>query len=255
MHTQRASNSVEFDFDVAFDPDDYLYFYQDRLSRQCTDNEIAFLIRELNLQTPARILDLACGHGRHANGLAKRGHSVTGIDRSDGFLKLARTHAAQIGVGPAYIQSDMREIDFHEEFDAAIILFTSFGFLSEDDNFRVLQKVASALKPAGMLCFDILNRDVLLARLDKYCVKKIGADLMIDRYSFDFCNSRLFNKRITIRGGKRSDRPYSMRVYNFSEIQDNLNLAGLKISKIYGNWDSEPFKPNSEHMIIIAQKE
>ena len=61
--TNRQEKLPEFDFDAAFEPDDYMYFYKEKLSDRHTSTEIKFLIKELALDSPAKILDLACGHG------------------------------------------------------------------------------------------------------------------------------------------------------------------------------------------------
>jgi SAM-dependent methyltransferase len=56
------------------------------------------------------VLDVPCGHGRIANGLAARGASATGLDASPLFLERARTDAAARGVKVEYIQADMRNL-------------------------------------------------------------------------------------------------------------------------------------------------
>lgn len=63
----------QFDFDAVFRADDYLYFYGDSLKDEYTEQEVEFLVRELGIRKRMSILDLACGHGRHANRLAARG--------------------------------------------------------------------------------------------------------------------------------------------------------------------------------------
>lgn len=80
---------VKFDFKEVFNPEEYLYFYQEALSSERKQKEIDFLVKYTKLDKPLKILDLACGHGRHANTFASLGHSVTGIDVTKGFLELA----------------------------------------------------------------------------------------------------------------------------------------------------------------------
>lgn len=104
-------------------------------------------MRELELDKPMKILDLACGHGRHANRLAELGHSVTGVDITSGFLEIAKKDAQERGVSVEYVQGDMREISFKEEFDRVLLLFTAFGYFEDEENFKVLENVAQALKP------------------------------------------------------------------------------------------------------------
>jgi SAM-dependent methyltransferase len=253
--TNKKSDKSMFDFDAVFEPDDYLYFYEDWLTEERTRKETEFLAKELELDTPMKILDLACGYGRHANRLAELGHNVTGVDITKGFLKIAKDDAKKKGVSIEYIQKDMREITFKEEFDRVLLLFTSFGFFEDEDNLKVLKNVASALKLGGLFCFDTFNRDVFLKAFLPYIVVEKGDDLMIDRNIFDSATGRIYNKRIVIRNGKRKDKPFFIRLYNPTEIRDLLSRAGMKISKIYSGWDAKPFTSDSRRMIIIAKRE
>ena len=253
--SKRKYNKPEFDFEAVFEPDDYLYFYEDALTQERTKREIEFLVRELEFDKPMKILDLACGHGRHANRLAELGHNVTGADITQGFLKIAKSDAKKKGITVEYIQKHMREISFKEEFDRVILLFTSFGYFDDEDNLKVLKNVASALKPRGLFCFDTFNRDVFLKHFLPYIVVEKGNDLMIDRNTFNSATGRLYNKRIVIRKGKRKDKPFFVRLYNPTEIGDLLNRVGLRIYKMYGDWDSGPFTNESKRMIIISKKE
>ena len=83
-----------FDLNEVFEVDDYLYFYSESLTDERTDSEVTALINLLELQAPMKILDLACGYGRHANRLASLGHQVIGVDLVPGFLDIARKAAA-----------------------------------------------------------------------------------------------------------------------------------------------------------------
>ena len=202
-----------------------------------------------------RILDLACGHGRHAIGLAALGYNVTGIDINQGFLEVARKDARNKGLSIKFICRDMREIKFKQEFDRVLLLFTSFGYFVDEDNLKVLENIANALKPEGLFCFDTFNRDVFLKNFLPYIVLEKGNDLMIDRNTFDSATGRVYNKRIVIRNGKRRDKPFFVRLYNPTEIRDLLRKVRLTILKIYGDWDAKPITTDSRRMIIIAKKE
>ncbi len=84
---------VEFDCAAVFDVDDYLYFYSESLTDERTEKEVNALIKLLALDRPKKILDLACGYGRHTNRLAVMGHTMTGVDITPGFLEIARRDA------------------------------------------------------------------------------------------------------------------------------------------------------------------
>jgi hypothetical protein len=52
----------------------------------------------------------------------------------------------------------------------------------------------------------------------------------------------------------RKDKPFSVRLYNPSEIKNMLTAAGLQLSKIYSGYDGEPISTESRRMVIIAKK-
>jgi SAM-dependent methyltransferase len=242
-----------FDLDAVFEVDDYLYFYEDDLTDERSEAEVALLVRLLDLETPQKILDLACGFGRHANRLARLGHSVTGVDWMPGFLDLARQQAAAWGVTVDYRQGDMRRIALVEDFDRVLLFFTSFGYFDDDENARVLRNMARALKPGGRLGIDLPNRDVIALDPPGCSVIDKGGDLMINRLSFDPLTARFHNERIVVRHGQRKDKPFSIRMYSPAEIGDLLRDAGLEDIQCFDG-GGEPLAPDARRMIVTAQK-
>src|SRR4030043_1648229 len=112
MVGEHITEPKDFDCAAVFDIDDYLYFYSEALTDERTDMEVNALVRLLELDQPKKILDLACGFGRHKNRLAVMGHKMTGIDLTEGFLKLARQDAVARGVQVNYQQGDMRQLKY-----------------------------------------------------------------------------------------------------------------------------------------------
>src|SRR5512140_1801050 len=103
-----TSDKALFDLQAVFEVDDYMFVYQDDLTEERSQAEIATWVELLDLHSPLKILDLACGFGRHANRLAALGHAVMGMDITPGFLDIARREAEQMGVQVEYRQADMR---------------------------------------------------------------------------------------------------------------------------------------------------
>ncbi len=251
--SQSTLSQAPFDLSAVFEVDDYMYFYRDDLTDERSEAEVASLVKLLELDPPMRILDLACGFGRHANRLAALGHAVTGVDLTPGFLEIAQSKAAEMGVHVDYRQGDMRHISFREEFDRVLLLFTSFGYFEDDENVQVMDNMARALKPGGLLRLDIPNRDVVVKALPATEVVDKGNDLMINRLSFDTLTGRFHNRRIVLRDGVRKDKPFSIRLYNPTEIRDLLGRAGLEVHKM-SSYDGQPLSADSRGMVIVARK-
>ena len=243
-----------FDFEAVFEVDDYMYFYSDILTDEMAEYQVDSLVSYLELDSPKKILDMACGFGRHANRLAVLGHRVVGIDISTGFLEIARRTASELKVKVEYRQVDIREIKFEDEFDRVLLLFTSFGYFEDAENLVVLENAARALKAGGLLVFDTHNRDVFLNSFRPHHVTEKDGNLMIDRISFDTDTGRMYNDRIIIRDSVRKDMRFFVRLYNPSEIRALLDFAGLDLYRLYGDWDGSPVSSESRRMIIIARK-
>lgn len=246
----------DIDWKKVFEVDDYLYFYEDTmLTAERTRREVNFIEDELELSSSGKLLDLACGHGRHCSLLADIGYTnVVGVDINENFLKIARENSPKKGSTPKYIQADMRELSFENEFEWILLLFSSFGYFSVRENKRVLYNIEKALKPGGVFCLDVTNRDGLLRNFLPYIVTEKNDDLMIDRNRFDSSTGRLHNRRVIIRDGERKDKPFSMKIYSFSELRTLLQEVGLEIKKTYGSWERDTFDKDSKRMIIVAQK-
>ena len=248
------NQQIEFDYDAVFEVDDYLYFYSEVLTDERTEAEVSALVALLGLAQPLKILDLACGFGRHTNRLAAKGHSMTGVDLTAGFLEIARRDAKQMHLSVNYQQADMRKIAFADEFDYVLMLFTAFGYFSDAENLQVLLNACKALVTGGRLVFDVLNRDMFLKTMLPFIVSEKEGNLMIERMSFDCLNGRSINKRIVIRDGVRKEKPFSIRLYNPNEIQSLLAQVGLVLEHLYADWQGSEITPESRRMVVIARK-
>ena len=134
---------------VNFFGDDYLNIYRHTFTAERTEKEVAFAERQLGLKAGARVLDLCCGPGRHSVLLAKRGYRVTGLDLSQPYLDLAQRAATDSKVAFDTVSADMREIPFNDYFDAAINMYSSFGYLESEAEDLESPRVHLTIAQAG----------------------------------------------------------------------------------------------------------
>lgn len=212
------------------------------------------MIRKLNIKKGEKILDLACGHGRHSIKLKERGYDVIGVDINEKFLEVAREQAEEKSLDIEFRREDMRDLEYEEEFDIVLLIFTSFGYFYDKDNFEVLKKIYRALKPGGLFCLDIPNRDAVMRNWREHEVTEREDGLMVDRNSFDVDTGRILTERIILKGDERSDQEYWIRIYSFTEIREKLKDAGFEIHSAFGNWKGENLSTENSRMITIAKK-
>ncbi|MCH7970622.1 MAG: class I SAM-dependent methyltransferase [Chloroflexi bacterium] len=222
-----------------------------------TAQEAEFVVSALALRPGDRVLDLACGQGRHAVLLAKRGIDVTGQDQSAEYLQDARAAAERHGVDLPLVNSDMRTIPFEGQFDAVISMFTSFGYFeSEADNRQVLAEISKALKPDGHVLIDLVNREWVIAN-NQPTERRENSDgtVVLERRELNLQTSR---NHVTFtfvdRNGKRRESVgHQIRLYTLTEIIQMMAGAGLTYVRVYGGFDSEPYTPSTRRMIVIAR--
>ena len=124
-----------------------------------TAREVDFAVEVLQLRGRERVLDLACGFGRHALELARRGYPVVGVDITPEYVDEARKRAAAERLEAEFIRADLREVSFHDEFDVVLNLADgAIGYLeAEQENLKIFDVIASALRPGGRHLMGICN--------------------------------------------------------------------------------------------------
>lgn len=129
-----------------------------------TGAEVDRALRIARPQEGARVLDLACGCGRHALELVRRGFAVVGADISRELLEIGRRDAATEELEVEFVESDLRELEYEAEFDLVLNLNDgAVGYLETDEeNRRIFESVARSLRPGGRNLIQVPN--VLYAR-------------------------------------------------------------------------------------------
>jgi len=228
--------------------DEYLQLYAHRDEEEA-EGHLALVERLFAGEPQGRILDLACGAGRHSAALRRRGHRAFGIDLS--LTLLAQRPRGVVTAG------DMRRLPFAAGvFDWVLNFFTSFGYFeTERENFRVLEEVVRVLAPQGRFLIDLMNLDSTLAHLREYERREEGERRVEIRRSWDPVQRRL-DKRIRLASPGREPRTFleSVRAYTRDEVVIGMRWAGLEVTDIFGNFAGERYGPDSERLILIARK-
>jgi SAM-dependent methyltransferase len=242
---------------VAFFDDDYLKIYLPTLTEERTRLETDFLESALAPQAGAAVLDLACGVGRHALDMARRGYRVTGVDFNARYLERAAADAKARGLAVTWTHADMREIDADAEFEGAYSFFTSFGYFSDVENERVIERVARALKPGGRFVLDMVNRDWLLTHPhQRTWTQRDDGALLMEETDLDLVRSRVIARQILIaqEGGARVTKEYELRAYTAAELGALLERHGLEVRDVWGGADRSPYSIESRRLVLLAEK-
>jgi len=240
-----------------FASDEYLSVYSHRNSQDAA--QLLKLIFSNILLPPKeprkiKVLDSACGCGRHASLLARMDFSVFGFDLSKQLLEIASNQNKKENLHINYLRADLRKIPFSTKFDLILSLFTSFGYFKTDsENFAIVKFASDNIHPKGYFVLDYLNPDFVKNNLVAKSERIIGSKTIIEKR--EITNNRV-EKEITIIGGNFSNRYFeSVRLYSDKEILSFFKLFGFSPVHKYGNYSGAKFlEDSSERMIIIFKK-
>jgi len=237
-------------FSEWFDSPYYHILYQNR-----DDKEAEFFLSNLitffKAKREWKIIDLACGKGRHAIFLNSLGYDVTGIDLSSKSIAIAKKSENE---NLHFEVQDLRHLKFKEKFDIALNLFTSFGyFRSKEEDAIVIKNIHHILKPKGFVLIDFMNTGVVLRNLVAKENKLVcGIHFQISKKkengfivkNIHFCD-------------KNKEYEYSEKVQTLSssDFEKLLTDHGFSILNLFGNYKLDEFRSeSSERLIILAQK-
>jgi len=239
---------------VAFFDDDYLRIYRPTFTEERTRDEAEFIAAALALPPRTELLDLACGFGRHAVAMARRGFRVTGVDFNARYLEIAREEARAAGVEVRWVVGDMRALAFERAFDGVYSYFTSFGYFSDLENEGVLAGIARVLRPGGRFLIDLANRDWLLTHpQQRTWNQRADGTLLMEEVTLDLRTSRVVSRQTLIDSqGPRVEKEFDMRAYTCAELTALLAREGLALDEVWGGPDRCAYSTESRRLIMAA---
>lgn len=226
-----------------------------------TVNQTDFIIKTLKLEKGARILDLACGYGRHSLELARRGFEVVGADITPAYVEDANKTAAAEKLNARFILSDIRDVSFENEFDAVLNLADgAVGYLENDaENEKIFDVIAKALKPGGKSLIDIMSADYA----DRHYPLKLwdAGEKMLTLSCFEWDkNARvlLYGQR-DIAYGEQLGKPefdsgFPTRLYGAEEMKKLLAARGLGVFAFFSDYYGKAASADDLQLMICSEK-
>lgn len=232
---------------------DFVYKSKDL---ETTLDETYFIEESLGLGPGSSILDVPCGAGRISIELARRGYAVTGIDLSTELLELAQSKARELKLDINWLEMDMRNLPWNEQFDGAVCFWSSFGYFNEAGNANFLQHVSRSLKTGASF---ILDTPLIETRLPEMESQErvwwpVGELLALEERTFDHETSRIESEWTFIKDGQIEKKILSQRLYTYLELVTLLEKAGFGNHQAYASIDWEPFGLGSTWLYLTTTK-
>ena len=233
-----------------FDSPYYHTLYKNRDEKEAQvfiDN----LIDYLQIPKGSKLIDIACGKGRHAKYFNKKGMDVVGVDLSQNSINTAKKDENK---NLQFSVHDMRENYQENAFDVVTNLFTSFGYFENNkDEQKAINAMANNLKKEGILIIDFMNVKKVIANL------VLNEQKTINNIQFDITRQvkdGFILKDIRITDGKEEQQfQEKVKAITLADYSEFITNAGLKIIDIFGNYKLDNFDEKiSDRLILICKK-
>ena len=231
-----------------FDTPYYKLLYRNRNedeARLFIDN----ILKKINIEPNSKILDLACGTGRHSIYLSKKGFDVVGIDKSKKNIITAKENENKKLI---FFQQEMTK-DINIQFNAIFNFFTSFGYVDHKYNYDTIENISKNLKKGGLFIIDFLNQKIVRKNIVEYEEKNIeNINFNIHRY----IENNYIIKEISFKHNKtKYNFKERVMLLDLKDFENYFNKNDLKIIDIYGNYKLSSFDINkSPRLILISKK-
>jgi ubiquinone/menaquinone biosynthesis C-methylase UbiE len=226
--------------------EEYLRLYPHRDDHEA-ERAVALITRTVPFEPGWRVLDVACGAGRHARAFQAAGARCTGLDLSATLLRLAQ----QVTDAPL-VRADMRALPIRAgSMDLTVNLFTSFGYFEQDaEHTAALGEMIATVRPGGWFVIDFLNSEAVRRQLvPEENLELSGSTIRVSRSVSP--DGRYVCKTIKSPTGKRFRE--RVRLFEPEQMSSMLESAGVVVRFRFGDYDAAPLTAQAPRTILIGQ--
>jgi len=207
------------------------------------------------------LLDLGCGPGIYAEEFHKNGYNVTGLDFSQRSISYAKNSANEKNLPITYYQRNYLLMDFKEKFDLITLIYCDFGVLSTEDRANLLKKIYIALKPDGLLIFDVFTphqytgieecKNWEYAENGFFSAEPYLCLNSLYRYDEQntFCRQHIIMTQQNVKYINVWEHTFTK-----DELMQDLSSAGFTVESFYGNIDGANYSDTGKGICVIAKK-
>jgi cyclopropane fatty-acyl-phospholipid synthase-like methyltransferase len=243
-----SANTVNSWFDTWFDSKYYHILYKERDDVDA-QKFINHLVHYLNVEPNAKVLDIACGRGRHALHLHQLGYDVTGIDLSENSINFAKQYETK---GLRFLTQDKR-VPLNETFDLVLNLFTSFGYFDNDnEHITFLKAIKAQVNEMGLAVIDFLNANYVKNNIIPEEIKVIeGIEFHIKRY---FEDNKIIKDIAFEDQGEKFHFQEKVQAYELEDFEKLFESSDLYLLETFGDYNlNKYYKQTSDRLVMIIK--
>jgi ubiquinone/menaquinone biosynthesis C-methylase UbiE len=229
---------------------------------QATDEvqELLCLVEQERNERPERVLDVACGIGRHIIAFAEEDCHAHGLDISEEFIEQAKARAIEeeLEDKTEFQVEDMRRLDEWEgSYDLITNFWNSLGYYDKETDIDILENMGQLLSEDGTLAIEMGNKEFYVKNYDSSSVHETGEQLHVNRKNFDLVTGR-FQTTVDVFSTKNNEyehlntMEFQPRVYAPVELKEMCERAGFENIDLYGGFTGSELTLDSPRVVVLA---
>lgn len=223
---------------------------------ELTAKEVDYLISRFGLTSSSRVLDMMCGYGRHALGLAAKGIPVTAVDNLPAYTSEISKAAEAEHLPVTVVTSDIVSFKTSDLFDLAICMGNSINFFSEEEIHHILVSTAASLKPGASLVINSWSiAEIAIPQFRERAWSKLNNLKLIAECKYLFNPTRIETEQMIIdEAGKIETKQAVDYIFSLSEMERLLQSAGFRMEEAYSIPGRKKFALGDVRVYILATR-
>ncbi len=223
---------------------------------ELTVKEVDFMIPYFKLKEGSRVLDLMCGYGRHASGLARKGMEVTAVDNLADYIHEIKEIAEKEDLPLKPVQVSALDFKTDERFDLTICMGNSLNFFDTVDTMKILSKISSFLKPGGNLLINSWTiAEIAFRNFQEKNWNQIGDMKFLTDSKVLFNPTRIETESIIISAAGHTEIKQGIDyIFSLNEMETMLNIAGFTLKEVYSIPGRKKFTVGEPRVYLVAEK-
>jgi 2-polyprenyl-3-methyl-5-hydroxy-6-metoxy-1,4-benzoquinol methylase len=223
---------------------------------ELTLKELDFMLQYFGLKPGDKVLDMMCGYGRHAIGLARKGITVTAVDNLPDYIAEIKQTAKQENLPVDAVKADIMQYDADDSFDLVICMGNSLNFFGAEEMQHLLSNISSHLKQGGHFLINSWSiAEIAMKNFKERSWSETKGIKFLTDSKFLFQPTRIETESIIIAPDGRSETKTAIDyIFSIAEMEAMLNKAGLILKEVYSIPGKKKFTLGEPRAYIIAEK-
>lgn len=223
---------------------------------ELTSKELDFIQQYFNLKPGNKVLDIMCGYGRHAIGLARKGIAVTAVDNLSDYIQEIKQVVEKENLPVNSIRSDVIEFETSEIFDLVICMGNNLNFFNAKDSLQIMKKVSGLLKSGGRFLINSWSlAEIVIKNFKEKGWSMVGDLKFLTDSKFYFHPTRIETQSTIIApDGKTETKTAIDYIFSINEMETMLNEAGFVIKEMFSIPGKKKFTLGEPRIYIVAEK-